>query len=110
MLCTLLPAWQGRREMDSVRPCFNSRMPAYTNISAYKFTTLTDLKSLRERLHALCKRMHLKGTILLSTEGINLFVAGPPGAVESLVAELRTLRGLEDLSPKHSPGEHQPFS
>jgi RluA family pseudouridine synthase len=85
-------------------------MPAYTNISAYKFTPLTDLKSLRERLHALCKRMHLKGTILLSTEGINLFVAGPSDAVESLVTELRTLRGLEDLSPKHSPSDHQPFT
>src|SRR5687768_14918956 len=85
-------------------------MAAFTNISAYKFTPLADLKPLRERLIALCKGLGLKGTILLSTEGINLFVAGQPGSVEALVTELRTIPGLEDLSPKHSPSEHQPFT
>jgi UPF0176 protein len=85
-------------------------MPAFTNISGYKFTPLTDLKSLRERLYVLCKELQLKGTILLSTEGINLFIAGPPDAVELLVEELRRIEGLEDLTPKHSPGDHQPFT
>src|SRR3954464_812100 len=85
-------------------------MAAFTNISAYKFTPLADLKPLRERLIACCKSLRLKGTILLSTEGINLFVAGAPAAVESLLAELRRISGLEDLSPKHSPSEHQPFT
>ena len=64
-------------------------MAAFTNISAYKFTPLSDLKPLRERLHARCKELRLKGTILLSTEGINLFLAGPPDAVTAMVAELR---------------------
>ena len=72
-------------------------MAAFTNISAYKFTPLADLKPLRERLIALCKGLGLKGTILLSTEGINLFVAGQPGSVEALVTELRTIPGLEDI-------------
>lgn len=85
-------------------------MPSFTNISAYKFTPLTDLKPLRERLFALCRGLQLKGTILLSTEGINLFIAGHPENVSSLVATLRTIPGLEDLTPKHSPGAHQPFT
>jgi UPF0176 protein len=85
-------------------------MAAFTNISAYKFTPLVDLKPLRERLIVLCKSVRLKGTILLSTEGINLFVAGPPDAVEVLVDDLRRLPGLADLAPKHSPGDHQPFT
>lgn len=85
-------------------------MAAFTNISAYKFTPLTDLKPLRERLFALCRSLQLKGTILLSTEGINLFIAGPPEAVDALVAELRNIVGLEDLTPKHSPSDHQPFT
>jgi RluA family pseudouridine synthase len=85
-------------------------MAAFTNISAYKFTPLADLKPLRERLITLCKGLRLKGTILLSTEGINLFIAGQPEAVETLVSELRSFQGLEDLAPKHSPSEHQPFT
>ena len=104
----VLPAWQRRHLIDSVHPL--RWMAAFTNISAYKFTPLTELKELRERLVALCKGLRLKGTILLSTEGINLFVAGPPEAVDALIAELRSIPGLAELTPKHSPSDHQPFT
>jgi len=80
-----------------------------TNISTYKFAPMTGLKELRERLLRLCKSLDLKGTILLSTEGVNLFIAGPAEAVDTLVAELRSLPGLEDLTPKVSLSEEQPF-
>jgi RluA family pseudouridine synthase len=85
-------------------------MPVITNIAAYKFANLTDLKSLRERLISQCKSWGLKGTILLSTEGINLFIAGPQEAVEKLLTELRSIPGLEDLTPKYSDSEDQPFT
>jgi RluA family pseudouridine synthase len=81
-----------------------------TNISCYKFAPLTDLKSLRERLLSLCKERGLKGTILLSTEGINLFIAGPREDVDALVAEIRSVPGLEGLAPKYSESAHQPFN
>ena len=76
-------------------------MPAVTNIAAYKFAALRELKSLRERLTALCKSGNLRGTILLSTEGINLFVAGARSAVDALLAELRAIPGL-NISPSSS--------
>jgi UPF0176 protein len=79
------------------------------NIAAYKFVELPELRSLRARLLALCQGWGLKGTILLSVEGINLFVAGERAKVESLLAELRRLPGLADLQPKASETEHQPF-
>lgn len=85
-------------------------MPVITNISSYKFAKLTDLKSLRERLIAKCKALGLKGTILLSTEGINLFIAGAESDVDHLVAEIRSVPGLEGLAPKVSLSEHQPFN
>ncbi len=69
-----------------------------------------ELRSLRTRLLALCKSWELKGTILLSAEGINLFVAGERSKIDLLLAELRSLPGLEDLSPKTSETEHQPFT
>jgi UPF0176 protein len=84
-------------------------MTKISNIAAYKFVALPDLRSLRARLLALCKSWQLKGTILLATEGINLFVAGAPEKIELLLGELRQVPGLADLQPKFSETDHQPF-
>jgi UPF0176 protein len=84
-------------------------MNKMVNIAAYKFVSLTDLRALRARLLALCKSWELKGTILLSAEGINLFVAGVTEKIELLLAELRSWPGLAELQPKTSETDHQPF-
>ncbi len=81
-----------------------------TNIAAYRFVRMTGLKPLRDRLILLCKAWRLKGTILLSTEGINLFVAGRNAEIGLLLDELRTVAGLEDLQPKFSESEGQPYT
>jgi UPF0176 acylphosphatase like domain len=44
-----------------------------TNAAAYHFANLTDLAGLRLRLQAYCRAAQLRGTILLSTEGVNLW-------------------------------------
>jgi RluA family pseudouridine synthase len=80
------------------------------NIAAYKFVALPELRSLRTRLLALCESWELKGTILLSAEGINLFVAGEREQIDRLLAELRSIPGLEDLQLKISETQHQPFT
>jgi UPF0176 protein len=80
------------------------------NIAAYQFATLTDLTALRLRLLTLCRESHIKGTILLSIEGINLFVAAETAAIERLLTELRGVPGLEDLQPIRSATDHQPFT
>ncbi len=84
-------------------------MAVYTNIAAYKFAPLENLKDLRARLQQRCRVLELKGTILLSTEGINLFIAGLRDNVETLLQELRSLPHLEDLKAKYSESDHQPF-
>ena len=84
-------------------------MKTFANIAAYKFAALPELRLLRVRLLALCKGWELKGTILLSVEGINLFVAGEREKIDLLLAELRSLPGLADLQPKVSETDHQPF-
>ena len=81
-----------------------------TNIAAYHFAELSGLKPLRQRLLSFCKERGLKGTILISTEGVNLFVAGDTDAVEELIVELRSIEGLAGLQPKYSRSAHQPFS
>ena len=85
-------------------------MNKIVNIAAYKFVSLPDLRSLRTRLLALCKGWELKGTILLSVEGINLFVAGERGKIDLLLTELRSLPGLADFPVKVSETDHQPFT
>ena len=84
-------------------------MKPILNIAAYRFAPLSDLKPLRTRLQTLCKAGSLKGTILLSPEGVNLFVAGGAHGIDLLLAELRRWPGLEDLQPKVSETDHQPF-
>ena len=80
-----------------------------TNIAAYRFAPLQDLQSLRADLLAFCNDQKLRGTILLSTEGINLFVAGDDAAIESLLTRLRAIPGLEPLTAKYSYTATQPF-
>ncbi len=86
-------------------------MPSFTNLSAYKFTPFADadLPALRERVRDAAQTGKLRGTVLLSTEGINLFVAGAPEATRAFVAFLHTISGLEDLVPKESISAAQPF-
>ncbi len=85
-------------------------MVTFTNIAAYKFVPLADLGPLRGRLLQLCKEWQLRGTILLSPEGINLFVAGAREKIDFLLAELRSLPGMANFEVKFSESDHQPFN
>ena len=80
-----------------------------TNIAAYRFAPLHDLQTLRSELLTFCNAKQLRGTILLSTEGINLFVAGDEASIEALLARLRAISGLEPLTAKYSYTADQPF-
>lgn len=46
------------------------------HLAGYQFISLTDLNTLRQALLNQCKALTLKGTILLSEEGININIAG----------------------------------
>jgi UPF0176 protein len=85
-------------------------MPDIINLAGYKFTPLTDLPAWRDRLREVCRRCELRGTILLSPEGINFFVAGPRANLGPLLAELRAMPGLADLTPKESRSDAPPFN
>src|SRR4051812_50229154 len=85
-------------------------MPAFINFSAYQFTPLEALPALKERLLAFTKTRELRGTILLSAEGINFFVAGLREPMDELLIELRAVPGLANLTPKESLSDEQPFN
>jgi UPF0176 protein len=80
------------------------------NIAAYKFVSLDNLPARRARLKEVCEDSHLKGTILLSPEGINLFIAGERNSVDKLLEELRSEDAFGDLEVKESFTDYQPFN
>ncbi|MEO7725462.1 MAG: rhodanese-like domain-containing protein, partial [Chthoniobacterales bacterium] len=85
-------------------------MPTFANIAAYKFASLGDLAALRVELREFCHAAEMRGTVLLSPEGINLCVAAERAACDRLLVRLREIPDLVDLRPKISESDHQPFN
>lgn len=80
------------------------------NIAAYKFITFDDTVEQRPRFQAMCAELALKGTILLSPEGINLFLAGARDSIDHFLGWLRSDTRFSDLAVKESQSEKQPFN
>ncbi len=81
------------------------------NITAYKFVNLAQpaLIDLQSLLKTRCAVLKLKGTILLSAEGINQCVAGTAEAIASFKNFLSKISVFADLTYKESWSEQQPF-
>ena len=79
------------------------------NIAAYKFITFNDTVEKRPEFIAICTQLSLKGTILLSPEGINLFLAGSRASIGDFLKWLRSDRRFTDLEVKESYSDEQPF-
>jgi UPF0176 protein len=79
------------------------------NIAAYKFVALDEREPLRETLLKQCKACELKGTILLASEGINLFLAGEKPAMKVFVEHLRSDVRFADIDVKWSWSDFVPF-
>jgi UPF0176 protein len=86
-----------------------TNMTSVLNISAYKFVSLSDTAELRDSVRSHARSFGLKGTVLIATEGINLFLAGPPMSVRGFVAWLRTDPRFTDMEPKESASDQVPF-
>lgn len=82
----------------------------YLNIAGYKFVTIPDRDTLRQPFKHKCDSLELKGTVLLSHEGINIFVAG----LESNIVQFRNWviedERFNDISFKESTSDAQPFN
>jgi UPF0176 protein len=75
----------------------------------YHFTRLPDPGGLRAPLHALCTGLGVKGSILLSPEGVNGTIAGPRDGIDAVLSHLRALPGFAALEHKESPAHVMPF-
>ena len=75
---------------------------SYVNIAAYKFVTFDNTAEVRPAFKAVCAELNLRGTILLTPEGINLFLSGSRSSIERFLAWLRVDPRFADIVVKES--------
>ncbi len=79
------------------------------NIAGYKFITLENILELRISLLNQCKNFSLKGTILLSPEGINISLAGALADVAAFKSYLLADSHFSDMTFRESYSRTPPF-
>ncbi len=84
-------------------------MKPILNIAAYLFVSLDNLIELRAKILEDCNSRHLKGTILLTGEGINTFLAGDESELRGFLDWLRLDPRFQLLESKDSWSDSQPF-
>jgi len=79
------------------------------NIAGYRFVNLPDRDELREPMLDVCLEAGLKGTVLLSPNGINFFLAGTEESTNSFLSHLESDERLASIPVKLSHTDYQPF-
>ena len=79
------------------------------NIAGYRFVNLDDRDDLRQPFRYICEKLQLKGTILLSPNGINFFLAGVRKSIDSYIEFLESDERFVGIPLKISHTEYQPF-
>ena len=79
------------------------------NIAAYYFWPIPDPESTCASLKAAGLSLRIKGTLLITPEGLNVFLAGPEKACREMLAVLRAVPGFAELQAKESWSAQIPF-
>lgn len=82
----------------------------YVNISAYKFITFDDTAEKKPEFLAVCQQHNLLGTIILSPEGINMFLSGYREQIDAYMDWLHADPRFADVVAKESLSTSQPFT
>ena len=79
------------------------------NIAGYRFVDLNDRDELRDPFMDMCTVLELKGTILLSPNGINFVLAGSEESVSEFIRYLESDKRFSGIPIKFSRTDYQPF-
>ncbi len=79
------------------------------NIAGYRFVDLQDRDQLREPFLKRCEELHLKGTILLSPNGINFSLSGSQESVDGYLEFLESDERFAGIPLKITYNDYQPF-
>ena len=83
-------------------------MNKFKIIAFYEFIEIKNLLEIKENLRKFATLNRIKGTILISREGINGTVAGSQNSIDELVSKLASY-GIKKINPKFSYSEFLPF-
>jgi len=84
-------------------------MTQIVNVSGYKFVSIYDTLALRVHLAECLGALGLKGSVVLSPEGINVMLAGSRRGINGFYALLKQYQRFADMRFKESLSEAQPF-
>jgi len=85
-------------------------MPQIVVCALYKFVTLENYQALRQPIHDVMEKNHVRGTLLLANEGINGTIAGSRHAIDTVITWLKSDPRLAELEYKESITSVMPFN
>ena len=85
-------------------------MPQIVVCALYKFVTLENYQALRQPIHDVMEKNHVRGTLLLANEGINCTIAGSRHAIDTVITWLKSDPRLAELECKESITSVMPFN
>jgi len=85
-------------------------MIQYAVATFYKFVNLPDYREIQPTLLIECKRLEIKGTILLADEGINATISGRPENVSEFHRYLTSIPHFADILFQITESDFVPFS
>ena len=85
---------------------------SYLNVAGYKFVDLDEsaIRGMRYPIRDTCRSLGIRGTIILSVEGINAVLSGLERDVRSAIDHLRAIPAFSDLHFKESWSSHVAFT
>lgn len=85
-------------------------MSAILNLATYRFVSLDGLPQWRQQIYQRAEAESMRGTVLLSREGINIFVAGPEASARRWFAWLTEQAPFQGMTAKESWSDEIPFN
>ena len=85
----------------------------FLTITFYHFVNLENIKPIREHINKFCQDNHIKGTILLATEGINGTISGKENNIQKFIIFIKEDESFSNkfkkLKHKESWATENPF-
>ena len=79
------------------------------NITGYKFTPIEDELHLKETILRRSINLNLKGTVLISSKGLNFSVSGTKNNIDKFIVFIHSDSRFADVDVKITYNEYQPF-
>lgn len=86
-----------------------SLTPPIRVAALYRFAPFEDCDAIRRGLLERCGAGAIRGTLIVAPEGINGTIAGSAGAIDAVLAHIRSLPGCAALDVKFSWADAPPF-